>query len=400
MTDRAVIVGASLAGLRSAEALRRTGYAGQIVVLGAEPHQPYNRPPLSKRLFERAQDPALLARHRCADDVTWRLGTRVRSCDLDAQTVTLEDGEVLSWRGLVIATGLRPRRLTIPGPADGPLRLRTVEDAIALRDRLAAAGSAARPVVIGAGFLGCELAAAAAAVGIRAHLVAPEPQPLFMSVGEAVGTEVRRRLEHVGIRFQLGAVPLRYEGTNRIRRVVLSNLTELAADVVVEAVGGVPNVEWLEGNGLDLRDGVLTDEFLRVQRRPNVMACGDVARVPLPGNGSAVERLEHWTAAVDTGRRAGANLAAELLGEAASVSPVDFVPSFWSHLGETRLQAFGRPAAGTDDVRLLEGDLRSDAAVGYYRDDQLVGVVLLGLPGRHGHYLARLARTDQCLVSR
>jgi 3-phenylpropionate/trans-cinnamate dioxygenase ferredoxin reductase subunit len=277
------------------------------------------------------------------------------------------------------------------------LRLRTCDDAAVLRSALDGASSL---IVVGGGFIGCEVAANGARHGVDVHLVAPEPQPLYGPLGDLVATEVRRRLDQLGVQFQLGAVPLRYTGTDSASGIDLSNLKSLRGDVIVEAVGSIPNTEWLIGNGLDLRNGVITDEFLRVDGRPNVVACGDVATFPLPAFGGEPARLEHWTVAVETARCAGSNLGAELTDQSDNAAAVDLAPSFWSHLDTTRLQAFGRPALGRGDVRVLEGELRGEAAVGYHRDGALVGVVLLGMASRYAHYLHEITHTARHLATR
>jgi 3-phenylpropionate/trans-cinnamate dioxygenase ferredoxin reductase subunit len=395
-SSRVVVVGASLAGLRAAEALRKTGFTGDIVLVGDEDYLPYNRPPLSKRFSDGCMAPEALALHRTAHDVTWRLGSPVVAADFDARTVTLASGEVIGWHGLVIGTGLRPRTLPVSGPETGRHRLRTFDDAVE-------AGRAIRGarglVVVGSGFIGCEMAATAATMGVATHVVAPEAAPLLGAVGETTGLEVKRRLERLGVTFHLETVPVRYLGEHTVTGVELSDGSELAADVVVEAVGSTPNVEWLAGNGLDLTNGVLTDSRLHVANRPDVVACGDVARFPILGYDQTPRRLEHWTVAVDTARQAGTNLAHELLGQPEEQHDFSNVPSFWSHMGDVKLQSFGQPALGLGDVRVLEGDLGSDVAIGYHRADELVGVVLFGMTSRYSDYRRAVDRASSALVS-
>ncbi|WP_067674448.1 NAD(P)/FAD-dependent oxidoreductase [Nocardia miyunensis] len=382
MTQRVVVVGASLAGLRAAEAVRKAGFRGQVTVVGDEPHMPYNRPPLSKTSIGDVPEAEWLKPGRHATDVEWRLGQTVTSADLAARTLRLASGEVLSWTGLVVASGLRPRRLDLPGPMLGRHVLRTLDDQAGF---VSGIGSARRLVIVGAGFIGCEVAAAAAMSGIETHVVAPEAVPVERPLGAMVGAEIQRRLEALGIEFHLGTVPVEFLGADRVRGVRLADSTELAADAVLEAVGSIPNVEWLAGNGLDLSDGVLCDADCRVGGRSDVVACGDVARFPNMLFDEVPRRVEHWVTAVDTAKRAGQVLAAQLGGTAAEhvFAPV---PAFWSHQGPVRLQAFGAPGLGDGEIRLLEGELSGEAAVGYYREGIVVGVVLLGLAGRYGHY--------------
>ena len=395
-SQRVVVAGASLAGLRAAEALRKCGFTGELLLVGNEHHLPYNRPPLSKDLSGERTIPDALARHGNAEDISWRLGAQIVSSDLGRRVVTLGSGEQLTWDGLVIATGLRSRLLPLPGPEAGRHRLRTFFDSVTLGRALQ---GARHVVVVGGGFIGCETAAATAQMGLRTHLVAPESTPLQAAVGELVGTEVRSRLTDLGVTFHLGTVPLRYDGGDRVDGVVLSNDRLVPADVVIEAVGSDPNVAWLADNDLDLTNGVLADARMRVSGRADVVACGDVARFPIIGYDDEPRRLEHWTVAVDTARVAGANLAHHLLDQEEHVAEFAAVPSFWSHLADLRIQSFGQPALGLEDVRVLEGDLRTEAAIGYHRDSDLVGVVLIGLTSRFAHYRKALGRSALALAS-
>ena len=375
-TDRVVVVGASMAGLRAAEAVRKAGYAGEVVVIGDEPHMPYNRPPLSKTALGTAPDDLSFRIPRHARDATWRLGEPVTAADLSARTVTLSGGDTLGWSGLVIASGLRPRRLPLPGP--DRCVIRTIEDAARVR---AALRPGTRLVVVGAGFVGCEVAAAARTLGARVDVVAPERVPVERPLGPLLGAALQRRHEAHGVRFHLGTVPVEY----REASVVLGDGTELPADLVVEAVGCTPATEWLAGTGLDLTDGVLCDNALRAGGRPDVVACGDLARFPNPLFDAVPRRVEHWTMATDTGKRAGTTLARHLTGAVGDEPPFAPLPSFWSDQYGFRLQSYG--AVGpADDVRVLEGDPDGEVAVGYHRTGRLTGVVLLGLGARYAHY--------------
>jgi len=378
-----VVVGASLAGLRCAEALRKAGFDGHVDIVGDEPHMPYNRPPLSKERLGGDATAEWLRRSAETEEVTWRLGSPAVAADLGRGTLELASGKTLHWDGLVAATGLRPRRLPLPGTGAGRHVLRGLDDANALR---AALGTARRIVVIGAGFIGCEIAALAAGSGIETHAVAPESVPLERPCGQLLGKEVQRRLEDLGVRFHLGLLPHSCLGTGRIAGVALSDGTEITADLVVEAAGSLPNVEGLEGNGLGLSDGLPGDGQLRVTGHSRVVACGDLARFPNPLFDQVPRRVEHWFTAVDTAKRAGTTLADTLAGRAPADTPFAPVPSFWSHQQTVRIQSFGAPGLGGGDIRVLEGDLSGDVAVGYHRDGRLVGVVLLGLARRYAHY--------------
>ena len=267
-------------------------------------------------------------------------------------------------------------------------------------------------VVVGGGFIGCEVAAAARTRGLDVTVVEPEPLPMRRPLGDELAAELLRRHEGHGVRFRLGTAPVAFEGGDRVRAVTLTDGTSLDADLVVESVGSVPNVEWLDGNGLDLADGVACDARLRVlasgasspAARDDVVAAGDVARYPHPLLFGQSRRIEHWTVATDTAKYAAALLARSLAGPVADGDVVGgdaggvfaAIPTFWSDQYEMRVQSFG--VTGLADVRVLEGDLDGDVAVGYHRDGLLAGVVLIGLGGRYTHYRAQVAATIGALT--
>jgi NADPH-dependent 2,4-dienoyl-CoA reductase/sulfur reductase-like enzyme len=378
-TGRVVVAGGSMGGLRAAEQLRAAGWTGTITVIGDEPHMPYNRPPLSKEVLAGKAPFESLAftPKAAAADVEWRLGTRVVAADLDRRVVELDDGSAISYDGLVVATGMRPRRLRCPGPPTGRHTVRTLADAQGLRDELTRPG--ARVVVVGAGFIGCEVAATAVGLGVReVTVVDPLPLPMVGPLGELLGRALLKRHEERGVRFALGTGVSGFEGEDRVTGVVLSDGTVLPADVVVESVGSVANVEWLEGNGLDLSDGVLTCEQLRVGGRPEVVAVGDVARFPNARYDGVPRRVEHWSIPTDTAKHAAKALVAHLTGTDGELVPFAPLPTFWSDQHDFRLQSFGAPVLGKDDVRILDGDLDGDVLVGYHTGGRLVGVVALG----------------------
>jgi NADPH-dependent 2,4-dienoyl-CoA reductase/sulfur reductase-like enzyme len=397
MTSRVVIAGASMGGLRAAEQLRAAGWTGRITVIGDEPHMPYNRPPLSKDVLAgEAPFDSLAFRPRASvADVEWRLGVAVTATDLAAKTVDLDTGERRSFDGLVVATGMRPRRLRCGGPSgpgSGRHTVRTIDDAQALRAELTRPG--ARVVVVGAGFIGCEVAATAVGLGAsRVTVVEPEPLPMVRPLGEPLARTLRRRHEERGVRFVFGTGVSGFEGDGRVAGVVLGDGTVVPADVVVESVGSIANTEWLEGNGLDLTDGVLTDELLRVGGLPYVVAVGDVARFPNARYDAVPRRVEHWSIPGDTAKRAAKTLAAHLTGAEPDPAPFAPLPTFWSDQHDFRLQSFGAPMLGVADIRVLEGDMEGDVLVGYHVDDRLVGVVALGGPAATSlaaRYRARL----------
>lgn len=383
-----VVVGAGLAGLRAAERLRAAGHTGRLVVIGEEQHAPYNRPPLSKEVLR-----GTMARDRLpfrqrpatAEGVEWRLGTRVASVDLDGHVVRLDGGEEVHWDGLVVATGVRSRRLDLGGELRWRHAVRTIEDAERLAPELA---PGARVVVVGGGFIGCEVAATAVTLGCEVTVVEPLAAPLQRPLGDLVAREVQRRHEAHGVRFALGRSVAAIEDAGEHLEVVLDNGASIAADVIVEAVGSQANVEPLAGTGLDLANGVRCDADLHPLRDGtpvlDVVVVGDVARFPVAGYGDAPLRVEHWTMPTDMAAHAAASLLAGIGGEApAPEKPFAPLPTFWSEQYGVRLQSFGVPHLGHDDVRVLDGDLHGEAAVGYHdRDGVLVGVVLLGLAKR------------------
>lgn len=373
MAESVVIVGAGLGGLRTAEALRGAGFEGAITVVGDEPSMPYNRPPLSKVALSGGVHVAELEFRRKASvaDVEWRLGAPAIASDFTSRTITLADGTQMSFDGLVIASGIRPRRLPIPGPETGRYVLRTAHDATGLRNYLAPGRSA---VIMGAGFIGCEVAATARGLGCEVHIVAIDEQPMFRPLGAELGRGLRSRHEQHGVNFHLGRTVQSFLGGDRVNAVLLDDGTELPASVVVEAVGSVCNVEWLEGNGLDLTDGVLVDQGMVVDCEVPIVAAGDVARHPNSLFGNIPRRIEHWNMPTETGRRAGASLAALLRGQQPDPEPFAAMPSFWSDQYHHKIQSFGMPGIATS-IQIVDGS-PDDACIFEYSDDTgLVGVV-------------------------
>jgi NADPH-dependent 2,4-dienoyl-CoA reductase/sulfur reductase-like enzyme len=401
-----------MAGLRTAEGLRANGFTGEIVVVGDETWAPYNRPPLSKEgLKDGVAHAGVAFRMRASvADVQWRLGAPVTGVDLHARRLAVGGADVLDYDALVAATGVSARRLHVPGPPPragaGRHVVRTLDDARALRAQLV---PGARLVVVGAGFIGCEVAATARLLGCEVACVAIDSHPMVRPLGVALAAELQRRHEAAGVVFHLGTGVQAFTGDERVRGVVLSDGTELAADVVVEALGSRCNVDWLEGHGLDLADGVLTDSALRpvvvdaaadrVGALEGVAVVGDIARFPNPRFDDAAWRVEHWNVPTETGRRAGAVLAAHLRGEGYDeVVAQDWqvLPAFWSDQYDVRLQSYGMPVlADPDGIGLLEGDLGGECVVGYHRDGALIGVVGIGMLREVNAYRTRVGRTPQ-----
>lgn len=409
MAGHAVVVGASLGGLRAAEQLVSAGWDGPVTVVGAERHMPYNRPPLSKEVLREL--PATGSPRECADGahervafrlrdslgaVAWRLGCRAIAASLAERSVILEDGSELHYDALVIATGLRPRSLSLPGAESDRFVLRTLDDAARLRRRLE---EGTRVVVIGGGFIGCEIAATATQLGCRVTVVEPEPAPMARALGPALGAALARHHGERGVDFRLGRTVAAFRTAGpegRLVGVTLDDGSELDADVVVEAVGSVPNTEWLERNGLDLDDGVLCDNHLRVEGRPDVVAVGDVARFPNPLFDDVPRRVEHWSVPTDTAKRAAATLAALQRPEPPDPAPFAPMPSFWSDQFDLRIQGVGAFALG-ERYEVLEGSLEEDlsrgVAVGAWREGRLVGAITIGLPAsRSIHYRRQITQ--------
>lgn len=376
------VVGGSLAGLRSAEQLRALGHTGPITVFSAERHLPYNRPPLSKEAlgeFESATAEELagrLAFRRRASiaDVDIRLATPVATADLGAHRLTLDSGDEQAYDALVIATGLRPRRLVAPGPARGRHVLRTVEDCVGLR---AALRPGSRAVVIGGGFIGCEVAGTLRTLGHDVTVVEPAGPPMQRVLGSDLAAAVQGHLTARGIEFVIGTGVVSFTGDDAVTGVELATGETLRADIVVEAIGSVCNVEWLYGQGLDLSDGVLTDNRLAVAGVADTVAVGDLARFPNPLFDDVPRRVEHWSIPGDTANRA----AATLLGPHDNDAPFAPVPAFWSNQLDLRLQSYGSPALA-DAAHLEEGnvdDLTGGVILTYHRDHRHVGTVAVNL---------------------
>ena len=356
-----VVVGAGLGGLRAAESLRGQGF--DVIVIGDEPHLPYNRPPLSKESLKGGVEVEGLHFRRKYDDIDWRLGAAATGCSLASRVVYVDDA-AYTFDGLVIASGIRPRHLPVPGPQ--PPVLRTADDALALRARLTPGTSL---LVVGVGFIGCEVAATARQLGCEVTVTAYDAEPMLRPLGAQLGAAMKAHHEAHGVTFHLGQGVSEFHDDG----VTLADGTRLTADVVIEAVGSVPNVEWLAGNDLNLEDGVLTDNLMRVTGTDvPVVAVGDIARFPNPRFDDVPRRIEHWNLPTETGKRAGQTLGALLNGEEPTG---DFrpMPAFWSDQYDISLQSYGLPALG--EPTLVDGEWNGDCIVEYLRDGAVVGVV-------------------------
>jgi len=374
-----VIVGGGLAAARTAEQLRRSEYTGPVTIISDEDHLPYDRPPLSKEVLHADHDDITLkpAEFYQENDITLRLGNGATAVDTAAQMVTLQDGSTVGYDELIIATGLVPKRIPSFPDLAGIHVLRNYDEAVALRKE---AASAKRAVVVGAGFIGCEVAASLRKLGVEAVLVEPQPTPLASVLGEQIGELVTRlhRAEGVDVRCGVGVAEVR--GTDRVEKVVLSDGSEIDADLVIVGIGSNPATGWLEGSGIKLDNGVVCDEHGRTSA-PHVWAIGDVAswRHTL---GHQV-RVEHWSNVADQARV----LVPALLGE--EPPAVVSVPYFWSDQYDVKIQALGEPEPG-DTVHIVEDDGRKFLAY-YERDGVLAAVVGGGMPGKVMKARAKIA---------
>jgi NADPH-dependent 2,4-dienoyl-CoA reductase/sulfur reductase-like enzyme len=376
---RVVVVGASLAGLRAIEALRRRGFEGEIVAIGGEAHLPYDRPPLSKEVLAGKWD-AERTRFRPPEnydelDAEWRLGTRAAGLDLGGRSVLLEDGGSVPFDGLVLACGAAPR--TLPG-AEGLVGvhvLRTLDDALAIR---AALDAGARVAVVGAGFIGAEVAATCRGRGLDVTLIETLPAPLARVLPPALAERMATLHHDHGVRLSCGVPVAGLEGREQVERVRLADGSAVQADCVVVGIGVAPETAWLAGSGLALEDGVLCDERCAASA-PGVVAAGDVARWHNPLFGERM-RLEHWTNATEMAETAAARLLAGEGGAGAHVEPYAPVPYFWSDQYGVKIQLAGHARPG-DEMHLVDGSLAEERfAVLFSRDGRLTGALGFGRP--------------------
>jgi 3-phenylpropionate/trans-cinnamate dioxygenase ferredoxin reductase subunit len=387
------VVGGSLAGLRAIQGLRRGGHRGRIVLVGAEPHLPYDRPPLSKQILSGKWDET---QARLIDEAAWAdltvdavLGHRAIGLDSAARRLELDDGSSVSADALIVATGATPRRLFEEA---GVLVLRTLEDCVALRSAIDKAGEGCRLVVIGAGFIGSEVAATGHGMGCAVTVLEALGVPLELPLGPVVGAAVGALHGRNGVDLQTGAavtsVERRSDGT---LAVGLGGGTELVADVVVAGIGVAPEVGWLLGSGLEIENGVVCDASLFAA--DGIVAAGDVARWPLRGE---LVRIEHWQLATEMGDAAAQALAA---GRAAAAA-FDPVPYFWSDQYGEKLQVLGRPGLA-DEVVVVDGSLEERFVALYRRGTLLSGVAALTRPRALMSYrplLAAGASFDEALA--
>jgi NADPH-dependent 2,4-dienoyl-CoA reductase/sulfur reductase-like enzyme len=376
-----VVVGASLAGLRATETLRREGFDGRIVLVGAEPHLPYDRPPLSKQLLAGEWEPQDLALRRTPYDeldVELRLGARATALDAAGRLLTLEGDESLPFDGALLATGAAPRTLPGTPDLDGIFVLRTVDDALDLRARL---DGRPRVVVIGAGFIGSEVAATCRMRGLEVTVLEALPAPLVRGLGPVLGAVCGELHRDHGVDLRLGVGVAAIEGDGKVERVRLDDGSTVEADIVVVGVGVAPVTDWLDGSGLVLDNGIVCDETLLAA--PGIVAAGDVARWPNPMFDGEVMRLEHWTNAAEQGVAAARRLLVAEGDAADAYAPVPFV---WSDQYDRKIQTVGH-FRGDDEMEVVYGSLDERRFVAVFgRDGRLVGALGFSMPAKVMQY--------------
>lgn len=368
-------MGAGLAGLRTAEAIRAHLPGARITIIGAEGTFPYNRPPLSKEALNLGPNLQKLEfrRKESITGINWILDDAAMRVDYQNRQVVLRSGANIKFDILVATTGLRPRSLQINGSEKKKFTLRNFTEACELHRAL---NMARKVVLVGAGFIGCEVAATARMKGIEVAVVAADPEPMIRPLGAELGAAMRRRHEVYGVKFHMNAAITSFIGDDTARGVQLANGTSIEGDLVVEAIGSVPNDEWLSGGPLTLTDGVLVNVQMRATSSDEVpvFAAGDVAKYRFDLFDSMPHRIEHWNLPMESGRRAGSAIAALITGESFHSHTIDFVPSFWSDQYEYNLHSFGIPSLA-NRIDVVEGEIDGSCVVEYFRDQELVGVV-------------------------
>ncbi|MFD7443645.1 NAD(P)/FAD-dependent oxidoreductase [Streptomyces sp. NPDC059909] len=376
---RILVVGSSVAGVRTAQGLRAEGYTGELTLVGAEPHLPYDKPPLSKEFLAQtrtAEDILLLHDDAAADPgFTLQLGQAAVALDPALRRVRLADGSLLDYDALVLATGVRPRTLTPPvgKPEEAPcFTIRQLSESAELAERLAKKEPV---VVIGGGFIGAEAAATAAGLGCPTTLVESSPAPFSRNLGPEAGALLAGLHAEHGVQVLAGARVTRVERlTDGWAMVRLDDGRRLEAATVIVGIGCVPNTEWLESSGLALDDGVVTDEHCAVPGAEGIWAVGDVARWYDADSGRH-RRVEHWTSATEQAALVARALAT---GERRAFAPV---PYLWSDQHGVKLQMVGRRSAGDRAEAFTAATPAGDRQIVLFsRDNRLTAAVTFGWP--------------------
>lgn len=407
-TPRVAIVGAGIAGMRAAQALRKCGADAEAVIFGDEPHRTYNRPGLTKRRFEApASAKAVLAQELAvagADDhqLTWRLGTGVDKADLREKVLHLSDGELFTYDSLIIATGVRPRVTVHAGmhcDIHAHRSVRGLDDAYYVHEKLQKSSNV---TIVGAGFVACETASLAKEYGCDVAMLETRNIGPFQSIlGNDVALALKKWILRNGISFLTGE-SARKKACNQAEPGKSDKSGDVLADaadkegqtLLIEAIGSVPNTEWLEGNALDLSDGVRVDQRMSVADADGVFAAGDIARYPNPWQHGKFTRMEFWKNAMNTGDIAGKSAAAHL-GQDIKIPEIKYFPNMATEMFGLRIQIAGSPAVA-DSTETVCGDLAQPnhgVIVQYTRNGNAVGACYLDTGARHNSTYIRLVKT-------
>jgi NADPH-dependent 2,4-dienoyl-CoA reductase/sulfur reductase-like enzyme len=381
--DRIVVVGAGMAGLRAAQTLRRNDFDGELILIGDESHRPYDRPPLTKEVLRGDMEPGECAFSSDDLDVSWKLESRATGLDVADRVVRLDDGDEVNYDGLVITTGRRARAWPDAPELDGLHMLRRIDDSVALRDALA---DSPRLAIVGAGFIGCEVAATARRRGVEEVTlidVAERPMP---PLGQEASDRARQLHEQHGVRLLLGESVEGFEGSERVEAVRLEGGQRVEADVVVIAVGSTPNSEWLQDSGLEMHHGcVLCDTCCFAEGADNVVAAGDIAAWPHPLADGPVW-VEHWSNAQEMASAAAKNL----LAEPADRKAYEPVPTFWSDQYDVKIKSVGFVGLA-DHFEVVEEDQdKWRLVIEAHRGGDLVGAVTFNKNRAFTEYLGKL----------
>jgi 3-phenylpropionate/trans-cinnamate dioxygenase ferredoxin reductase subunit len=361
VADTMVVVGGGLAGAKAAETLREEGFDGRVVLVAEESERPYERPPLSKDYLNGSKERDVIYVHDAGwydeHDVELRTGVRAVALDPGAHELELEGGERLGYRALLLATGATPRRLPVPGAdLDGVHYLRTAADSDGLRASLSSGNRSV--VVVGAGWIGLEVAAAARSYGNAVTVVEPQPQPLRAVLGDEIGAVFARLHREKGVDLRLSTGVREFRGNGSGVRAVVTDAGEVPADVVVVGVGVAPRTELAEAAGLEVGNGVVVDEALRTSA-PDVYAAGDIAFWPHPRYGRRI-RVEHWANALNGGPAA----ARAMLGRQVTY---DRLPYFFTDQYDLGMEYSG--LSGADASVVCRGNPDSGEFLAFWLDD-------------------------------
>jgi NADPH-dependent 2,4-dienoyl-CoA reductase/sulfur reductase-like enzyme len=352
-----------------------------VIVVDPDERDPYDRPPLSKQVLAGEWEIDRIALHAGEADlgIEWVRGHAATGLDLTDRVVRLGNGDTIGFDGLVIATGAQPRSLPGTGDMVGVHLLRTLDDCLAIRSALDA--GAHHVVVVGAGFIGAEVASTCRSRGAAVTMVEALPVPMIRVLGEEMGAIVAdvHREHGVDVRLGVGIDEIVVDDDRRVTAVRLADGESIEADLVVVGIGVAPVTGWLDDSGVALDDGVVVDGDLRAA--PGVVAVGDVARWPSPRFGGSV-RVEHWENAIQMGEHAGRTLAREHTGDDGATAPSSPIPWFWTDQYDFKVQLAGL-ASGDDRFEIVHGSVEERRFVGLYgRADRLVGVLGMNRP-RH-----------------